>query len=98
MLLHGARRRGGDPISQAGTRIAIGKARDGNAQRPWRAAPYAPAGRYSLYRVTFKEGTEEAWTWTIRTAPTELPGLNWLGRGRGLHEEGCAHTSQLAIA
>ena len=71
MLVHGARRRGGDAVSQAGTRIAIGKARDGSGQRSWRAALYAPAGRYSLYRVTFKEQTDEVWTWTARTAPTE---------------------------
>ncbi len=58
-------------MSQAGTRIAIGKARDGSGQRSWRAALYAPAGRYSLYRVTFKEQTDEVWTWTARTAPTE---------------------------
>ena len=58
-------------MSQAGTRIAIGKARDGSGQRSWRAALYAPAGRYSLYRVTFKEETDAGWTWTARTAPTE---------------------------
>ena len=39
-------------MSKADTRIAIGKARDSGAQRAWRAALYAPAGRYSLYRVT----------------------------------------------
>ena len=58
-------------MSKAGTRIAIGKARDSGGQRSWRAALYAPAGRYSLYRVTFKEQTDEGWTWTARTAPTE---------------------------
>lgn len=58
-------------MSKAGTRIAIGKARDSGGQRSWRAALYAPAGRYSLYRVKFKEQTEAGWTWTARTAPTE---------------------------
>ena len=71
MLLAGPARWWAVPVSKAGTRIAIGKARDSGGQRSWRAALYAPAGRYSLYRVTFKEQTDEGWTWTARTAPTE---------------------------
>ena len=58
-------------MSKASTRVAIGRARDSGGQRSWRAALYAPAGRYSLYRVLFKEQTEAGWTWTARTAPTE---------------------------
>jgi integrase len=58
-------------MSQTSTRIAIGKPRDSGGQRAWRAALYAPAGRYSLYRVTFKEQTEGGWAWTARTSPTE---------------------------
>jgi hypothetical protein len=58
-------------MSRAGNRVAIGKPRDSGGQRAWRAALYAPAERYSLYRVTFKEQTDEGWAWTARTAPTE---------------------------
>lgn len=58
-------------MSKADTRIAIGKARDSGGQRTWRAALYAPAGGYSLYRVTFKEQTDTDCLWTARTAPTE---------------------------
>lgn len=71
MLVTGARRWGVDPMSQADTRIAIGKARESGGQRAWRAALYTPAGRYTLYRVTFQEQTDDGWTWTARTAPTE---------------------------
>lgn len=53
------------------TRVLMGKPRESGGQRAWRAALYAPAGRYRLYRVTFKEETDEGWAWTARTAPTE---------------------------
>jgi integrase len=66
-----ARQQGCGVMSQADTRIAIGKARESGGQRAWRAALYTPAGRYTLYRVTFKEQTDDGWTWTARTAPTE---------------------------
>lgn len=62
MLLAAPARRSAVPMSKAGTRIAVSKARDGGGQRSWRAALYAPAGRYNLYRVTFKEQTDEGWT------------------------------------
>lgn len=67
-------------MSKAGTRIAIGKPRDSGGQRAWRAALYAPADRYSLYRVTFKEQTDSGWTWTARTAPTEAEGRRIFGQ------------------
>ena len=35
------------------------------------SSPLGPAGRYSLYRVTFKEQTDTDWLWTARAAPTE---------------------------
>lgn len=53
-------------------RLAVGKPRTlGGGQRAWRSALYPPAGRYSLYRVVFKEEIDETWTWTARTASTE---------------------------
>ena len=52
--------------------LATGRPRDlDGGLRPWRAALYAPGGRYRLYRVTFKEETADGWSWTSRTAPTE---------------------------
>ena len=43
----------------------------GDGQRPWRATLYAPAGRYRMHRVVFKEVDGDEWTWTARTAPSE---------------------------
>lgn len=43
----------------------------GGGQRPWRRALYPPDGRYSLYRVVFKEEIDGSWSWTSRTALTE---------------------------
>lgn len=80
MLFTGSPRWAVDPVSKAATRIAIGRARDSGGQRSWRAALYAPAGRYSLYRVTFKEQTDEGWTWTARTAPTEAEARRIFGQ------------------
>lgn len=71
VLVAGPPPRGWFVTSRVDTRIAIGKAREGGGQRAWRAALYAPAGRYTLYRVTFKEQTDDDWAWTARTAPTE---------------------------
>ncbi|HVU74594.1 MAG TPA: hypothetical protein VHE83_16650 [Mycobacteriales bacterium] len=52
--------------------LATGRARTlGEGLRPWRAALYAPTGRYRLYRVAFKEDTPDGWSWTSRTASTE---------------------------
>lgn len=54
------------------TRLATGRQRTlGGGLRPWRAALYAPGGRYRLYRVVFKEEVPDGWAWTSRTAPTE---------------------------
>jgi integrase len=60
-------------MTDASKRVAVGKPRTlGGGQRTWRAALYSPGGRYSLYRVVFKEETESSWEWTARTAPSEL--------------------------
>jgi hypothetical protein len=41
-------------------RLAVGKPRTiGGGQRAWRSALYSPGGRYSLYRVVFKEEIAE---------------------------------------
>lgn len=59
-------------MSKAGNRLAVGKPRTvGGGARPWRAGLYAPGDRYRLYRVRFKEETDEGWIWSSRTAPTE---------------------------
>jgi len=59
-------------MSKAGTRLAAGKPRTaGGGARPWRAGLYAPGDRYRLYRVRFKEESDQDWLWTSRTAPTE---------------------------
>ncbi|MHB8451231.1 MAG: hypothetical protein ACYDAQ_12390 [Mycobacteriales bacterium] len=52
--------------------LATGRSRrvDGDV-RSWRAVLYAPAGRYRLYRVAFKEEGQGGWRWTARTAPAE---------------------------
>ena len=52
--------------------LASGKPRKlGGGGRGWRAALYAPSGRYRLHRVLFKEQDTEGWAWTARSAPTE---------------------------
>lgn len=51
--------RGGAHGQQARRR---GQANSGGGQRAWRSALYSPGGRYSLYRVVFKEEVAEAWT------------------------------------
>jgi hypothetical protein len=59
-------------MSKAGNRLAVGKPRTvGGGARPWRAGMYAPGDRYRLYRVRFKEESDQGWLWTSRTAPTE---------------------------
>ncbi|MHB2023231.1 MAG: hypothetical protein ACYCO3_07880 [Mycobacteriales bacterium] len=59
-------------MSKAGRRLAVGKPRAaGDGARPWRAALYAPGDRYRLFRVRFKEESDEGWLWTARTAPSE---------------------------
>jgi len=59
-------------MSKAGSRLAVGKLRTmGGGTRPWRAGLYAPGERYRLYRVRFKEETDQDWIWTSRTASTE---------------------------
>ena len=70
-------------MSRADTRIAIGKSRESGGQRAWRAALYTPAGRYTLYRVTFKKQTEDGWTCTARTAPTEADAADLHPGGEG---------------
>ncbi|MFN2538883.1 MAG: hypothetical protein ABR549_12175 [Mycobacteriales bacterium] len=60
-------------MAASGERLAVGKPRNlGGGQRAWRSALYPPGGRYSLYRVVFKEEADEEWAWTARTAPTEV--------------------------
>ena len=59
-------------MSKAGNRLAVGKLRTmGGGARPCRAGLYAPGERYRLYRVRFKEDTDQDWIWTSRTAYTE---------------------------
>lgn len=55
--------------------LATGRPRTlGGGLRPWRAALYAPSGRYRLYRVVFKEQSDDGWAWSARTAATEDAG------------------------
>lgn len=59
-------------MTSAAKRLAVGKPRHaGGGGRPWRVALYPPGDRHRLFRVTFKEETEQGWAWTARTAPTE---------------------------
>lgn len=59
-------------MAAARDRLAVGKPRTlGGGQRAWRSALYPPGGRYSLFRVVFKEEVDDVWTWTARTASTE---------------------------
>ncbi|GAC1445526.1 MAG: hypothetical protein NVSMB55_27130 [Mycobacteriales bacterium] len=58
LLFAGAPRCAAGPVSKAGTRIAIGKARDSGRQPSWRALPQ-PGGT-ALTAVTCKEQIDEA--------------------------------------
>jgi integrase len=54
------------------TALATGRARSvGGGQRSWRTVLYSPSGRYSLYRIRFKEDCDGQWVWTSRTASSE---------------------------
>lgn len=52
--------------------VATGKRRSlGGGQRPWHASLHTPSGRYSSYRVRFKEDVGGRWVWAVRAAATE---------------------------
>jgi hypothetical protein len=53
--------------------LASGRARTlGGGRREWRAALYAPGGKYKSFRVVFKEDKgDDVWDWTSRNASTE---------------------------